>query len=291
MSLVAILCSPTRQSELSRLVMGQGYTPLTPRGTRGRLSAQVEVELERHPNLVLIASTASGASMLTELDSRSVRYWLLAVGEVPTTWRANPPRAPHRTILTLDPAGAGYLEQLLDDWKERPVPRIDCFPFSFREGLPAEADWVIDTRFLDSPYWSGDLRTRSPSDTEMRDYVVSQPGARLVLDNFSTMLVALLPHYKKQRRTVLRVAVGCTGGEHRSQVMTDELVERLSRSGQATARRLSAPPLAAPSPPGYAEEAVAVALSGRSSRLEATGQVVRPTRGADPFITEPQAIG
>jgi len=155
----------------------------------------------------------------------------------------------HATILYLlglDHSTVGYLRQLLDDWRDRELLRVDCFTFAFRDGLPHEADWVVDTRFLDSPYWITEMRERPGTDPQVREYVMDQPGAQELVGQFLPMLLRLVPLYQEQRRSVLRVAVGCTGGLHRSMAIASELVERIDQSGAAAARFLEEPPLHLP---------------------------------------------
>jgi UPF0042 nucleotide-binding protein len=112
--------------------------------------------------------------------------------------------------------------------------------------MPHEADWVIDTRFLDSPYWIAEMRERPGTDPKVREYVMAQPGAQELLGEFLPMMLRLVPLYQAQRRSVLRIAVGCTGGLHRSMAIAAELVDRIDQSGVAAARYLPEPPLHLP---------------------------------------------
>jgi hypothetical protein len=244
MSFVTVLCSATHASRVREVVGAQGYHVLEGPVDQGGVAAQVEARLSAHPDLVMIASRDIGAVL--QLDRSAVRYWLLAVGDIPGAWLRLLPRTPHRLLESADGEDGMRLAQLLDDWRERSLPRIDLFHFSFRVGLPREADWVIDTRCLDSPHWVEDLRDRAIEDPGVRAYVTSQPAAQALLDHFTSMMTALIPEYVRQRRTVLRIAVGCTGGRHRSQVITDELVRRINATGVAQARRVGGPDALAP---------------------------------------------
>ncbi len=202
------------------------------------------IDLTATPDLILMVHTSEGVERAVELDQRGVRYWLLFVGGIAREWDARVPRRPHAWVAELDELNRAYLRQLLDDWKERSVPRVDCFHFSYRDGVPAGADWVVDTRCLDSPHWVAELRAREGRAADAAAYVTGQPAARILLDHFDSMISQLMPHYVAQRRTVLRVGVGCTGGKHRSQAITDALVRRINQSGVATAQRLSHEPVA-----------------------------------------------
>lgn len=246
MSLVVILCEDRFREELEALAAESGYT--VPAG--GELAqnpdAAVHSRLEQDPNLVLIVSEQVGQEWLNALDREGTRYWLVEAGSPRGPGFQLPKRKPHRHLLGLDQTTLGYLRQLLDDWRDRDLLRVDCFTFAFRDGLPHEADWVVDTRFLDSPYWVTEMRERPGTDAMVRDYVMRQPGAQELVGQFLPMLLRLVPLYQDQRRSVLRVAVGCTGGLHRSMAIASELVERIDQSGVAGARFLKEPPLHLP---------------------------------------------
>ena len=236
MSLVAILAEERFRPQLEELARGVGFRLLETRDALealpGSLPADsaVVVTEEHHPR------------WLAELDGGAVRYWLVEVGS-PAGPELHPPsRQPHRHLLGLDRSGQAYLRQLLDDWLDREMVRVDCFNFAFRDGLPEEADWVLDTRFLDSPYWVPGMRTRRGDDPEVRRYVMAQKGAEALVTGFVDALAVLLPLYREQRRSVVRVAVGCTGGQHRSLSVAHEIVERISKSNIAAARLLRRPP-------------------------------------------------
>lgn len=192
------------------------------------------------PDVLLVVDRRDGVDSVAEMDRRGIRYWLLHVGQVPASWSQRLPRKPHARVGELSGPREEYVARLLDDWKDRPVPRVDCFHFSFREGVPPAADWVLDVRFLDSPHWAAGIA--ADDQAALFRYVTSQPAAEALLSRFTEMLLPLLPEFAAQRRTVLRIALGCTGGQHRSQAMTDALVARINATGAAVARRLGRPP-------------------------------------------------
>jgi len=269
MSLVTLVCGSACSDTVLRLAKELGYA------TRPADDPQ-PIDLEATPDLILMVQNREGVERVVELDQRGVRYWLLFVGAIPREWDAAVPRRPHAWVAALDHSNGEYLHRLLDDWKERAVPRVDCFHFSYREGVPAGADWVVDTRCLDSPHWVKELRSQEGGDADVAAYVTGQPAARILLDHFESMIVQLMPHYVAQRRTVLRVGVGCTGGKHRSQAITDALVGRINRSGVATARRLLHEPVTLP------REAVAyLRPPGAAPTMEVEGSLV-PTRRSKP---------
>jgi UPF0042 nucleotide-binding protein len=86
---------------------------------------------------------------------------------------------------------------------------------------------VVDTRFLDNPYWVPELRPLDGRDPRVRDFVLGQPAARAMLEGLEATLVPILPAYVERGRTELTVALGCTGGRHRSVALAAELARRL----------------------------------------------------------------
>jgi hypothetical protein len=242
MSLVLIHCEERVRDRLTELVSTAGYGLIADEEAGEDLAAALPRLLEKTPDLAVVVTEATHQNWAAQVDAHNLRYWLVEVGSPSGGGLTLPARQPHRHLLGLDRAATEYLVQLLDDWRDREVIRVDCFTFAYRHGLPAEADWVVDTRFLDSPYWDPAMRDRDGRDPELRRRLMTQSGAHQVVERFLPMLIELLPLYQTQRRSVLRVAVGCTGGKHRSVAIAAELVERINQSGQAEARHLRHPP-------------------------------------------------
>ncbi|MHB1501493.1 MAG: RapZ C-terminal domain-containing protein [Candidatus Dormibacteria bacterium] len=246
MSLVLILTEERFREGLEELAAEAGFRLWDGTVRDAELPERLARQLTAAPDLAITVSERVRPDLGRVLDDQQVRYWLVQVGD-PRGGAINPPsRQPHRHLLGLDRSTKGYLSQLLDDWRDRAQVRVDCFTFAFRDGLPAEADWVLDTRFLDSPYWIPGMRERTGSDDLVRQHVMAEPGAQRLIEGFLPMLLDLLDLYQTQRRSVLRVAVGCTGGKHRSVAIASEIVERINASGRATARHLDRPPLHLP---------------------------------------------
>jgi UPF0042 nucleotide-binding protein len=109
--------------------------------------------------------------------------------------------------------------------------RATVVSFGYKYGLPVDADRVVDCRFLPNPHWVEELRPFSGKDAAVRDYVLSQPDAQPFIDHYSTLLQSLLPGYTKEGRRYLTLAVGCTGGKHRSVAIADELGAKLAAPG------------------------------------------------------------
>ncbi len=106
--------------------------------------------------------------------------------------------------------------------------RLTLMSFGFKYGAPTDADFVSDMRFLPNPFWIEEMRARNGQDESVRDYVLSQPGAKEFLDAFEATLVPVLEGYRRENKTHSTVAIGCTGGKHRSVVMVEELAVRLA---------------------------------------------------------------
>ncbi|MGC8472599.1 MAG: RNase adapter RapZ [Acidimicrobiales bacterium] len=106
--------------------------------------------------------------------------------------------------------------------------------FGYKHGIPLDVDIVLDCRFLPNPYWVDRLRPLSGLDAPVRDYVLSQPGTQAFLGKVEELLTMLLPSFEQEGKSYLTVALGCTGGRHRSVVLADALAERLSGAGVRT---------------------------------------------------------
>ena len=104
---------------------------------------------------------------------------------------------------------------------------IDIVTFGFKYGIPLEADVVLDVRFLTNPYWNPDLKPLSGLEEPVRDFVLGQPAANRYLDLVTELLQLTVPAYLAEGRQQLRVALGCTGGYHRSIALAEELGRRL----------------------------------------------------------------
>jgi UPF0042 nucleotide-binding protein len=105
---------------------------------------------------------------------------------------------------------------------------VTIMSFGFKYGLPPDADLVADMRFLPNPFWNDELRSLTGEDSRVREYVLHQEGAPEFLDAYSTALEPVLAGYQRENKGHSVVAVGCTGGKHRSVAMARELGARLS---------------------------------------------------------------
>lgn len=110
--------------------------------------------------------------------------------------------------------------------------KITVLSFGFKYGIPVDTDYLADMRFLPNPHWVPELRPRTGQDAEVAAYVRSQPGAAPFLEGFLPMLELVARGYLNEGKRFMTVAVGCTGGKHRSVAMTEEIARRLEATGQ-----------------------------------------------------------
>jgi RNase adapter protein RapZ len=106
--------------------------------------------------------------------------------------------------------------------------------FGYKYGLPLEADVVLDARFLPNPYWVSDLRPLTGLDEAVKDYVLTRPETHGFLERAAALLRYLLPLYTAERKTQLLVAVGCTGGRHRSVALAEALSGLFEKDPEVT---------------------------------------------------------
>ena len=109
--------------------------------------------------------------------------------------------------------------------------RINVMSFGFKYGIPLDADHVLDVRFIPNPYWVSELRHLTGRDAPVADYVVAQKGAGAFVDGYADLLIPALPRYIDELKPHVTLAVGCTGGKHRSVASAERLGTRLRRGG------------------------------------------------------------
>ncbi len=105
---------------------------------------------------------------------------------------------------------------------------ITILSFGFKYGIPADSDLVFDVRFLPNPYYVEGLRTKSGNDKEIQEYVLQFQEAHEFLDKLEDMVTFLIPNYITEGKNQLVIAIGCTGGKHRSVTLANQLYKRLS---------------------------------------------------------------
>lgn len=107
---------------------------------------------------------------------------------------------------------------------------ITLLSFGFKYGIPTDADLVFDVRFLPNPFYLDELKSKTGNDKEVRDYVMQFPEAGIFLDKLTELLEFLIPNYVKEGKYQLVIAIGCTGGQHRSVTLANELYARMKNS-------------------------------------------------------------
>ena len=108
---------------------------------------------------------------------------------------------------------------------------VSCLSFGFKNGVPLDADMVFDVRFLPNPHFVPQFRKLTGQDPKVAAFVRKFPQTREFLDKVTELMLYLLPHYVQEGKSYLTVAFGCTGGQHRSVMMAEEMSKRLKKSG------------------------------------------------------------
>jgi RNase adapter protein RapZ len=117
---------------------------------------------------------------------------------------------------------------------DEPELRATVMSFGFKYGLPVDADMVADCRFLPNPHWVPELRARTGTDDEVARYVFDQAGAKEFLDRYAELLRIVTEGFRREGKRYMTLAVGCTGGKHRSVAMSERLAKRLVADGVET---------------------------------------------------------
>jgi RNase adapter protein RapZ len=117
-------------------------------------------------------------------------------------------------------------ELFADD--ETPGVRVTLTSFGFKYGVPTDADMVADARFLPNPFWIPELRPHTGKDDDVRDYVLGQPGALEFVERYADALRPVLAGYQRENKSHATIAVGCTGGKHRSVAVVERLADLIA---------------------------------------------------------------
>jgi len=108
---------------------------------------------------------------------------------------------------------------------------VSCVSFGFRQGVPEDSDLVFDVRFLPNPHFVPEFRALTGTNPRLAKYIRSFPQTREFISRISDLLVYLLPHYINEGKSYLTIAFGCTGGQHRSVMIAEEVGQHLRRAG------------------------------------------------------------
>ena len=109
--------------------------------------------------------------------------------------------------------------------------RATVVSFGYKHGLPVDADLVLDCRFLPNPHWVPELRPHTGQDPDVRAYVLAQPGAEETVARYADLVRAIAAGYLREGKRYATIAIGCTGGKHRSVAIADRLAELLTAAG------------------------------------------------------------
>ena len=123
------------------------------------------------------------------------------------------------------------LLNLFGDQSDRTGLSVNVLSFGFKHGIPIEADLVFDVRFMPNPYYVAELKEKTGLDENVRDFVLGFQQTRSFLEKLQEMLTFLLPLYAEEGKTVLVIAIGCTGGHHRSVAVAHEVADYIMKAG------------------------------------------------------------
>lgn len=112
--------------------------------------------------------------------------------------------------------------------------RVNVISFGFKYGIPVDADLVADARFIPNPHWDENLRSLTGNDAAVSNFVLNQPGVRSFVDNYVAAIEVVLQGYRSENKRFATIAIGCTGGKHRSVAIANEIGRRLGAVADAT---------------------------------------------------------
>lgn len=147
---------------------------------------------------------------------------------------ANIKRKAQLVIDTTDLTPRQLREKLLkafSDSETGELFRIELVSFGFKHGLPIDADIAMDVRFLPNPYYIPELREKTGVDQEVYDYVMQQSETEEFFNRFMALLAVNLPGYKREGKSNVNIAIGCTGGHHRSVALVERVAQQLRSDG------------------------------------------------------------
>lgn len=124
----------------------------------------------------------------------------------------------------------GLIAKVLPEYECKCMTLLFC-SFGYKRGVPVDADFVLDMRFITNPFYIPELRPLSGLDSAVQSFVMSQPAVAPFFDGVEQMLIKLIPLYEEQEKHILRICFGCTGGRHRSVAAAEEMARRFAGSG------------------------------------------------------------
>ena len=195
---------------------GHRVTVLFLDAATAELVRRYDATRRKHP----LAGETEGLVESIELERSLLQRPRDAADLVIDTSELNVHQLKQRLVAAFDQAGIAQLQVAVES-------------FGFKHGLPLDADIVLDVRFLPNPHWEDDLRPLTGHDPAVRDFVLERGETEAFLDRLDELLQTILPGYHAEGRSYLTVAIGCTGGRHRSVAIAEELASRLRARGTA----------------------------------------------------------
>ena len=195
--------------------MGLSYKVLFLDSTDEELLNRFKATRRRHPlcdgGMTIISGIRKERELLSE--AKQMADYVLDT----SASRPQETRSKIRSLFTSESAQEGMV--------------VSVFSFGFKHGAPTDADIVIDVRFLPNPFYEPDLRSKTGKDPEVSDFVLARPETSRFLDKWFGLLDEIMPGYVQEGKQYLSIAVGCTGGQHRSVVLADMTGQHLSQAG------------------------------------------------------------
>ena len=207
---------PELTAELAKLKeMGLSYTMLFLDSSDEELLNRFKASRRRHPlcdnGMTIVAGIRRERQLLTECKQMA-DYVLDTSTERPQDMREK-------------------LRSLFTDQSAQEGLGVSVYSFGFKHGAPTDADIVIDVRFLPNPFYERELRDKTGMDEEVKDYVLGKDETKEFLKRWFSLLDFVMPGYVKEGKQYLSIAVGCTGGQHRSVVLANATGQHLSLEG------------------------------------------------------------
>ena len=233
-TIVELVSKPGSDIQRLALVAGRQHVELLPKvaalrasGHRVRLLfldsstttlvKRYDMTRRKHP----LDGQAPGLVEAIDLERELLQPVRSAADLVIDTTDLNVHQLKSKLLVAFDEAGDGQRLQIAVE------------SFGYKHGLPIDADIVMDIRFLPNPHWDETLRPLTGHDPAVRDFVLERSQASDFLDRFEALMQSLLPSYEAEGKSYLTVAIGCTGGRHRSVAVVEELARRLREHGYA----------------------------------------------------------
>jgi UPF0042 nucleotide-binding protein len=129
----------------------------------------------------------------------------------------------------------GIIRSEFSELSDQQLLDVHVFSFGFKHGMPVEAALLIDVRFLPNPFWDPDMRLLTGNDPMVRDFVIDHPTTQEFLDVWRRLLDVVIPGYVAEGKTRVSIAVGCTGGQHRSVAIANETAAYLAKENYQVA--------------------------------------------------------